>query len=66
MWLEFIFGLVNILIGVMNYSHSPRNISLVNVVLGVFLILLGLVFLRAGAPIRKNIKKLQQEKLIRE
>jgi hypothetical protein len=66
MWLEFILGLVNILIGVMNYSHSPRNISLVNVVLGVFLILLGLVFLRAGAPIRKNIKKLQQEKLIRE
>lgn len=66
MWLEFIVGLANILIGVTNYFNSSSRISLINVVLGGLLILLGLVFLRAGAPIRKKIKKLQQENLIRE
>lgn len=66
MWLEWIVGLANILIGVTNYSYSSSSISLVNVVAGGILILLGLVFLRAGAPIRKKIKKLQQENLIRE
>ncbi|WP_339316068.1 DUF2812 domain-containing protein [Paenibacillus sp. FSL R10-2734] len=66
MWLEFIVGLANILIGLTNYFNSSSSISLVNVILGGFLILLGLVFLRVGAPIRKKIKKLQQENLIRE
>lgn len=66
MWLEFIVGLANILIGLTNYFTSSSSISLVNVILGGLLILIGLVFLRAGAPIRKKIKKLQQENLIRE
>lgn len=66
MWLEFIFGLFNIIVGLTNYSNGYGGISIVNIIMGGLLILLGLVFLRFGAPLRKKIKNLQQENLIRE
>lgn len=54
MWLEFIVGLANILIGLTNYFTSSNSISLVNVILGGLLILLGLVFLElAHLSVRK-------------
>ncbi|MEK3866025.1 DUF2812 domain-containing protein [Paenibacillus sp. FSL H7-0716] len=66
MWLELILGLFNVMIGVINYSFSSQNLSMVNVIMGGMLILLGLAFLILGAPIRKKIKKLQLENLIIE
>ncbi|OME63002.1 hypothetical protein BSK59_01265 [Paenibacillus odorifer] len=66
MWLELILGLFNVMIGVINYSFSSQDLSIVNVIMGGMLILLGLVFLIIGAPIRKIIKKLQLENLIIE
>ncbi|MNH46595.1 hypothetical protein D3C79_1094420 [compost metagenome] len=66
MWLELILGLFNVMIGVINYSFSSQDLSIVNVIMGGMLILLGLVFLIIGAPIRKKIKKLQLENLIIE
>lgn len=66
MWLEFIIGLANILIGGLTYYFSSTDFSIMNIISGGMLIVLGFVFLRAGAPIRKRIIELQQENLIRE
>lgn len=66
MWLEFLLGVFNVIIGLMNHGLALKNISFINIIFGGLLILLGLVFLKVGTPIRKKIKKLQQEKLIRE
>lgn len=66
MALELIVGLINVITGVTNYYFSSENFSIVNISIGGILILLGIVFLRIGAPIRQKIKKLQQDHLITE
>lgn len=72
MWVEFMAGLINLIVGIVNLNigNTLSNFSFilakVNLILGCSLVLLGLLFLRLGLPIRKKIKKLQQEKAIRE
>ena len=56
MGIYFLLGLRNIL----------GNFNMVNIIMGLPLVLFGLIFLRLGSPIRKKIKSLQQEKMIRE
>lgn len=65
MFLELFLGALNLFIGLMNIS-TYSVLRVINLVLGGILILLGLLFLKIGLPIRKRIKKLQQENLIRE
>jgi len=65
MFVELTIGLSNITIGMSGW-WSGHGISLLNLIVGVVLILLGLVFLKGILGIRKKMKKLQQEKMIRE
>jgi hypothetical protein len=65
MWAEFIVGLFNIIVGGVNFNIGNK-IGICNLIGGGTLILLGLLFLRLGSPIRKKTKRLQQEKVIRE
>ena len=68
MIVEFIVGGMNIAIGSINLSIGERlgNFSYGNLGLGVSLLLFGLMFLLLGAPLRRKIKKLRQEKTIHE
>lgn len=68
MWVEFIAGLMNLSIGIVNLNigYKLGNFSIGNLIIGSSLTLLGLVFLRLGLPIRTKIKRLQQEEAIRE
>lgn len=68
MWIEFIAGFSNIVIGVVNLNigYKLGNFTVGNLIIGSSVVLLGLLFLRLGSPIRKKIKCLQQEKAIRE
>ena len=67
MGIEFMIGLSNIVVGIVNLNSGNRlgNFDMINIIMGVPL-LFGLVFLRLGSSIRKKIKSLQQEKMIRE
>ncbi|MBU3185370.1 DUF2812 domain-containing protein [Clostridium estertheticum] len=68
MGIEFMAGLINIVIGIVNLNIGNRlgDFNMVNIIIGAPLVLFGLVFLRLGSSIRKTIKNLQQEKMIRE
>ena len=68
MMIEFSIGLINIAIGIVNLSIGEKlgNFSIGNLIIGIFLVVLGLAILRLGSPIRKKIIRLQQEKAIRE
>ena len=68
MWIEFMAGLINIVIGVVNLNigYKLGNFTIGNLIIGGSVSLLGLLFLRLGSPIRKKIKWLQQEKAISE
>ncbi len=68
MFVEFAAGLSNLLIGLINLNIGEKlgDFSYGNLVIGFCLILLGLLFFRLGLPIRKKIKKLEQEKIIME
>ena len=63
MFVEFAAGLSNLSIGLINHNIGEK---LGNLSIGFCLILLGFLFFRLGLPIRKKIKKLEQEKTIRE
>lgn len=65
---EFIIGLCNVGIGIVNlsYNESMGKYSLVNLILGVLVLILGLFFWRIGKPIRKKIKRFKRELAIRE
>jgi hypothetical protein len=65
MWMELIIGLLNLIVGVANLSIDNK-VGDSNIIGGGLLILLGLFFLKLGLPIRKKIKRLQQEKIVRE
>lgn len=65
MSVELIIGLFNIIIGIINLNVGSRLGSF-SIGIGSSLTLLGLLFFRLGSPIRNKIKKLQQEKAIRE
>jgi hypothetical protein len=41
-------------------------LNYINLFSGIFLVIIGLLFFRLGSPIRKKIRKLQQEKVIIE
>ncbi|MCB2362107.1 DUF2812 domain-containing protein [Clostridium estertheticum] len=68
MAMGFTVGLFNIIIGLINLNifNQMAYFSVVNLILGGFLVVLGLLFLKLGSPVRKKIKGLQQEKAIRE
>lgn len=68
MWVEFILGLINIIIGVINLILNERlgSYPLSNLIIGGSLILIGFSFFCLGVPIKNKIKKLEQEKAIRE
>ena len=68
MWVEWIMGVMNLIIGIINLNFNERlgNFSYANVIVGAALTALGLVFFLLGRPTRKNLKRLRQEKLIRE
>ncbi|MBX4263913.1 DUF2812 domain-containing protein [Clostridium estertheticum] len=68
MGIEFMAGLSNIVIGIVNLNIGNRlgDFNMVNIIMGALLVLFGLAFLRLGSSIRKKIKNFQQEKMIRE
>jgi len=68
MFVEFTGGLANLIIGIVNLSIGENlgNFSYGNIAIGLSVISLGLIFYRLGLPIRRKIKKLEQEKTIRE
>ena len=61
-------GISNIIIGVVNLNveNSLGNFTMGNIFIGCSLLLIAVLFLRLGSPIRKKIKRLNQEKVIRE
>jgi hypothetical protein len=65
---EWIVGLINLIIGIVNLNANQNleSYSMGNIIAGCLLLLLGLFFWIIGAPIRKKIKTLRQEKEIRE
>ena len=62
--IEFVAGLTNLATGIM--SISTGNFAPWNLIMGCALTLFGLFFLKLSLNMRKKIKKLKQEKLIRE
>ena len=68
MWVELLIGFFNIIIGIVNLSIGSRlgNFSAGNLIIGSAVILIGLLFYKLGSPIRNKIRRLEQEKAIRE
>lgn len=68
MYIELIVGFVNISIGIINLNIGEQlgNFSNGNLVIGTITTALGLLFMRLGVPLKRKIKKLEQEKTIRE
>lgn len=65
---EFIIGIFNLSIGIvnLNLNENVGKYSIVNLVLGALLLLLGVFFWRIGAPLRKKIRRFKREMEIRE
>jgi len=68
MWSDFAIGLSNIITGVKDVDKTNiwNSLKHINLFSGIFLVIVGLLFFRLGSPIRKKIRKLQQEKIISE
>lgn len=66
MLLEFVAGLLNLAIGTVNIIIFSDYFSMCNIIGGCIVIVLGLVFLKLGMPLRKKIKMLKHEQNIRE
>jgi len=68
MLLELVTGAMNLSIGLMHYADEGRynGLSYNNFVFGVCFIAIAFLFFRLGYSIRKKIKKLEKEKMIRE
>ena len=70
MWIEFIIGIMNLVIGIVNLNTviKFKNFSIgnFNIVVSSAPVLLGILFLSLSSKNRQKIKKLQQEKSIRE
>jgi len=68
MIIEFGIGFSNISIGLSTMVFNRGFLALVNfnLICGILLVLMGIHFLRLGLPIRKKIKNLEKEQLIRE
>lgn len=68
MWVEFIVGIINLVVGMVNLITNDKllSLSVQNIFLGCFLIAFGMLLLRVGFPIRRKIKRLQQERIISE
>ena len=68
MCLELSVGILNVVIGIDNLitNNSVRNSGVSNVILGCALILLGILFMKLSLSMRRKIKKLRKEKIIRE
>jgi len=67
-WMELAIALSNIFIGVLNYTSSDSigEYSMINIVAGALLLPVGILFIGLGSGIRRKIKRLVQEKAIRE
>lgn len=70
MWMEFLIGFANIFTGIANYLENGNgtiiNVCGTNIILGFIVIWLGIAFWRLSSPIKKKIKHLEQEQIIRE
>lgn len=68
MIIELAIGFSNISIGLANMKFNEGLLLLINInlICGILLVLMGVHFLRLGLPIRKKIKNLEREQLIRE
>jgi len=68
MFVEFAAGFSNLAIGIANLNMNERlgNFSYGNLIIGCCVSALGFLFLALELPIRRKIKKLKQEKMIRE
>ncbi|HOJ10563.1 MAG TPA: DUF2812 domain-containing protein, partial [Clostridiales bacterium] len=68
MWSEFVIGISNIIAGVEDVDKTNiwNSLNYINLFSGIFLVMIGLLFFRLGSPIRKKIRRLQQEKVIIE
>lgn len=68
MIVEFIAAFLNISIGLINLSIGEilGNFSYANIMIGFCLLPIGFLGFILGRPIRKKIKKLEKEKVIRE
>lgn len=68
MFVSFISAILNLLIGIINLNIGEvlGDFSYGNIVIGLCLLPIGLLAFILGKPIRKKIKKLEQEKIIRE
>lgn len=58
---EFAVGLSNISLGITQWGRSVLNF-----VLGIFLLAVGFLLLGVALPVRRRIKQLRKEKMIRE
>lgn len=65
-FIEFGAGLSNISVGLLNISLGNGHFSYSSLIIGSILMVLGFLFLIFNMPYRKKIKKLKQEKLVRE
>ena len=68
MLVSFISAILNLLIGIINLNIGEvlGDFSYGNIVIGLYLLPIGLLSFKLGQPLRKKIKKLEQEKIIRE
>ena len=68
MFIEFGAAAANLPIGIVNLIIDEQlgNFSYGNLIIGSVVLALGILFLALGAPLRKKIKKLRQEKAIHE
>jgi hypothetical protein len=68
MWIEFLVGLLNVAIGIINMNSGNNEFFLpnLNFIVGSLAILSSLVFFTLGSPVRRKIKRLKKEKLVRE
>lgn len=68
MFVEFAAGFANLLISIVNLNTGEKlgNFSYGNLIIGLCLTLLVFLFYRLGLPLREKIKRLEQEKTIRE
>jgi hypothetical protein len=62
---ELAAGVLNIGVGIVNILFESK-ISYVNLILGSAVTVLGILFIILGSPLRKKIRKLKHEKMVRE
>ncbi|SDO11099.1 DUF2812 domain-containing protein [Acetanaerobacterium elongatum] len=68
MWVELIAGLANLITGLVNINvgYKLGNFTAGNIILGVTMLLLAIIFFLWNLPLYRKIKRLKQQKAIME